>query len=378
MTPDWQQTNLQSAICNFYGKVTMASNQRLRVAIVGSGIGAEHARAFMRLPEQFELLAVCDVDTNRARALATAHGVQRVVGDIAELCRMDDLDVIDICTPPQAHFAHIQQTLAAGKHAICEKPLVGSLAAVDQLIAAEAESERQIMPIFQYRFGHGLQKLKALVDAGLAGRAYLATIEVAWRRRAEYYAVPWRRTWKEALGGTLLNHAIHTLDMLCYVAGPVKNVFARATTRVNPVEVEDCAAVSLEMADGSLATLAVTLGSAEQITRHRFCFEHFTAESNTQPYRNSSDPWTFTGDTPEAAARIETALARFEPLPEGFEGQFYRFHTALRDGTPLPVTLADARAALELLTAMYMSARSGQAVALPLDREHPAYTGWAP
>jgi predicted dehydrogenase len=356
----------------------MTSDQRLRVAIVGCGIGAEHARAFARLPEQFELRAVCDVDADRASALAAAHGVRRVVGDIAELCRMEDLDVIDICTPPQAHFAQIQQTLAAGKHAICEKPLVGSLAEVDQLAAAEAASGQRIMPIFQYRFGHGLQKLKALVDAGLSGRAYLATVEVAWRRRAEYYAVPWRRTWKEALGGTLLNHAIHTLDMLRYIAGPVRNVFARATTRVNPVEVEDCAAVSLELADGSLATLAVTLGSAEQITRHRFCFEHFTAESNTQPYRNSSDPWTFTGDTPESAKRIEAALARFEPLPEGFEGQFYRFHTALRDGAPLPVTLADARAALELLTAMYVSARGGQAIALPLGVEHPAYAGWAP
>ena len=301
-----------------------------------------------------------------------------MVGDIAELCRLDDLDVIDICTPPQAHFAQIQQTLAAGKHAICEKPLVGSLAEVDQLTAAEARSGRRVMPIFQYRFGHGLQKLKTLVDAGLAGRAYLVTVELAWRRRAEYYAVPWRGTWRTELGGTLLSHAIHTLDMLCYVAGPVTNVFARTATRVNPIEVEDCAAVSLELADGALATLAVTLGSVAQITRHRFCFEQLTAESNTQPYRNSSDPWTFTGDTPEASARIEAALAHFEPLPEGFEGQFYRFHAALRDGTPLPVGLVDARAALELVTAMYVSARSGQAVALPLGNEHPAYAGWAP
>jgi predicted dehydrogenase len=358
--------------------MAMTSDQQLRVGIVGCGIGAEHAHAFKRLPEQFELLAVCDVDAGRARALAAAHGVPRVAGDIAELCRMDDLDVIDICTPPQLHFAQIRQTLAAGKHAICEKPLVGSLAAVDQLIAAEAESGRRVMPIFQYRFGHGLQKLKHLVDAGLAGRAYLATVEVAWRRRAEYYAVPWRGAWKTALGGTLLNHAIHTIDMLCYIVGPVKHVFARATTRVNPIEVEDCAAVSLELADGSLATLAVTLGSAEQITRHRFCFEHFTAESNRRPYRNSSDPWTFTGDTPEAAARIEAALARFAPLPEGFEGQFYRFHAALRGGAPLPVALPDAHAALELVTAMYVSARSGQALALPLGRDHRAYAGWLP
>src|SRR5262245_26414003 len=138
----------------------MTSDQRLRVGIVGCGIGAEHARAFKSLPEQFEVLAVCDVDAAKARALATADGVPRVARDIAELCRMGDLDVIDICTPPQLHFAQLNQALAAGKHAICEKPLVGSLAAVDALLAAEAESGRRVMPIFQYRFGHGLQKLK--------------------------------------------------------------------------------------------------------------------------------------------------------------------------------------------------------------------------
>jgi predicted dehydrogenase len=356
----------------------MPSNQRLQVGIVGCGIGAEHARAFKSLPKQFELLAVCDIDADKAGGLAAAHSVPRVASDIAELCRMDDLDVIDICTPPQLHFAQIQQALAAGKHAICEKPLVGSLAAVDQLLAAEAASGRRVMPIFQYRFGHGLQKLKFLADAGLTGRAYLATVEMAWRRRAEYYAVPWRGKWRTELGGTLLSHAIHTLDMLCYIAGPVRNVFARTATRVNPIEVEDCAAVSFEMADGSLATLAVTLGSVAQVTRHRFCFEQLTAESNTQPYRNSSDPWTFTGDTPEAAARIETALAGFEPLPEGFEGQFYRFHTALRDGTSLPVALADARAALELVTAMYYSSQTGESVALPLRADHPKYASWMP
>ena len=356
----------------------MASDQRLRVGIVGCGIGAEHARAFSSLPEQFELLAVCDVDRDKARALAAAHGVPRVAGDIAELCRMDDLDVIDICTPRQLHFAQIQQALAAGKHVICEKPLVGSLAAVDALLAAEAASGRWVMPIFQYRFGHGLQKLKFLADAGLTGRAYLATVEMAWRRRAEYYAVPWRGKWRTELGGTLLSHAIHTLDMLCYIAGPVSSVFARTATRVNPIEVEDCAAVSFEMADGSLATLAVTLGSSQEITRHRFSFSGLSAESNTRPYSNSGEPWTFTGDTPEQAAAIEAALASFTPLPEGFAGQFLRFADALRDGTPPPVALADARAALELVTALYASARSGQPVELPIGPEHPAYASWLP
>ena len=102
-------------------------------------------------------------------------------------------------------------------------------------------------------------------------------------------------------------------------------MFAQLTTLVNPIETEDCGAVSLEMADGSLCTLALTTGSAHEISRHRFCFQHLSAESHTAPYRSSSDPWKFTGDSPELDARIQETLRRFVPQPDGFAGQFDRF-----------------------------------------------------
>jgi predicted dehydrogenase len=353
-------------------------NERIRVAVVGGGVGQQHISAFQQLPEQFEVVALCDIDVDKARGAAAKYNVPRVAGDIAQLCRMDDLDVIDICTPPHLHFEQIRQVLAAGKHGICEKPLVGSLKQVDELIRVEAESGKRVMPIFQYRFGHGLQKLKLLVDHGLAGRAFVTTVETAWRRRADYYAVPWRGKWKTELGGTLLSHASHTLDMLCYILGPVKSVFARTATRVNPIEVEDCASVSLEMADGSLVSLTATLGSAQEMSRHRFCFSGLTAESNTQPYDNSKEPWTFTADSPALSQQIEEQLARFVPLPERFTGQFYRFHQALLHDTELPVTLRDARASLELITAMYHSSFTRQVVDLPIGPDHQRYASWLP
>jgi len=353
-------------------------NERIRVAVVGGGVGQQHISAFQQLPEQFEVVALCDIDVDKARGAAAKYNVPRVASDIAQLCRMDDLDVIDICTPPHLHFEQIRQVLAAGKHGICEKPLVGSLKQVDELIRVEAESGKRVMPIFQFRFGHGLQKLKLLVDHGLAGRAYVTTVETAWRRRADYYAVPWRGKWKTELGGTLLSHASHTLDMLYYILGPVKSVFARTATRVNPIEVEDCASVSLEMADGSLVSLIATLGSVPEISRHRFCFSGLTAESNTQPYDNSKEPWTFTADSPALSQQIEEQLARFVPLPERFTGQFYRFHQALLHDTELPVTLRDARASLELITAMYHSSFTRQVVDLPIGPDHQRYASWLP
>lgn len=352
--------------------------ERLRVAVVGGGIGINHINGYKSLPEQYELVSICDIDRERAQKIAAEHAIPLVTTDIAELCRMDDLDVIDICTPPHLHFTQVQQVLAAGKHAICEKPLVSSLAEVDELVAAEARSGRRVMPVYQYRYGHGLQKLKFLVEAGLAGQAYLTTVETSWRRRAEYYAVPWRGKWATERGGVLLSHAIHAHDMLCYVVGPIRRVFARATTRVNPIEVEDCASASLEMADGSLASLSATLGSPAEISRHRFCFSNLVAESNTRAYSSSGEPWIFSADTPELEERIAAALERFVPLPEGFRGQYYRFYEALQAGAAPPVTLADARVSIELITALYYSARTGENVELPLGPDHPNYGGWLP
>jgi len=122
-------------------------NDKLRVGVVGCGIGQGHIHAFRSLPEQFDVLAVCDVDGARAREVATRLQVPRVATDLADVCRMGDLDVIDVCTPSYLHASQVQQVLAAGKHAVCEKPVAGSLQEVDELVQAEARSGRRVMPI---------------------------------------------------------------------------------------------------------------------------------------------------------------------------------------------------------------------------------------
>lgn len=331
------------------------------VAVVGLGVGRAHLWAWKRLPEHFRVAAVCDHDADRRAATAERFPDAVAAGDLDELLERDDIDIVDLCTPPALHLDQITRCLRAGKDVVCEKPVVATPAEVDQLLAVEAETGGRVMPIFQYRYGHGLQKLRHLVEAGVTGELHTATIEVSWRRGPDYYAAPWRGTVAGELGGVLLTHAVHALDMLTYVAGPVLAVSARTSTRVNDVETEDCAAVALELDGGALATLSATLGSIVEITRHRLCFEHVTAQSNTEPYTNSSDPWTFTGTDPSA---IDAALATFAPRNENFLGQFERYGEARRDGTELPVTLHDARRAIAAVCAMYESAAARREVSL--------------
>ena len=347
-----------------------------RVAVVGLGVGRMHVRAYRRLRDRFTVAAVCDI--NEAVAGDVANRIDADVASFDEILARDDIDIVNLCTPPSFHREQLLAVLEAGKLAVCEKPLVASLSAVDEIAKAEAGSRGRVMPIFQYRFGTGLQQLRALVEAGITGDAYTASVELAWRRRDDYYAVPWRGRWESELGGVLLSHAIHLLDMLTYIAGPVSRVFCRVATRVNNIEVDDCASASLELSNGGFASVTATLGSPEEISRHRFHFANLSAESGTEPYNSSSAPWRITPDTPEVERQIDEILRAHLPGREAWEGQFEAMADALEAGAELPVRLADARQAIELITAFYASARSNTDISLPLATDHPLYRGWLP
>lgn len=353
--------------------------KRWTVAVIGCGIGRSHIEeGYARLPGQFEVRALCDLNRERLTAVGDEFSVPRRTTSFDEVLAMSDIDIIDICTPPTLHFFQSMAALAAGKQVICEKPLVGSLEEVDQLSVAEAKAAGRIMPVFQYRFGNGLQKARRIIQLGLAGKPYLATVETAWLRGAKYYSVPWRGRFETELGGALLAHAIHAHDLLTYLMGDVASVFARTTTRVNQIEVEDCAVASLVMESGALASLAVTLGSAKEISRLRLCFEHVTFESSLAPYAPGDDPWQIIATSPEAEARIAKALEGWSFVPSRFEGLMASYHHALETSGPLPVTLADGRGSLELITALYHAAQTGAPVSLPIGKDHPKYAGWGP
>ena len=350
----------------------------IRVAVIGGKIGAQHIEAYRALPDLYDMRVLCDLNLDTAGEVARAYGVPETTASFDEVLRRDDIELVDICTPSGIHFAQTAAALRAGKHVVCEKPLAGSLAEVDELAALERETGRRLCPIFQYRFGHGLEKFLHLKNKGVLGKSYVATIETHWKRGQVYYDNPWRGRWATELGGTLITHAIHAHDMLVVALGPIATVFARTATRVNRIETEDCAALTLEMADGTLVSISVTMGSAVEISRLRFCFEHATIESNYAPYKPHLEPWQIMAMDGAAQSAIEAALADFQPQLEHFQGQFSRLHAALAGQGPSPVTTADSRVSLELATAAYHSARTDTLVKLPIGADHPLYRGWRP
>ncbi|KFC62393.1 Myo-inositol 2-dehydrogenase [Devosia sp. LC5] len=352
--------------------------RKLRVGLIGAGIAQRHLAGYNWNKDLFEVPVLCSLDEDRGRQAVAEYGVGEYTSDVETLFARDDLDVIDICTPPDSHFALSKRAIEAGKHVICEKPLFGSIADVDAMSEIVGKTDRKFMPIFQYRYGTGLQKLKRLIELGLAGRPFLTTVETHWWRGPAYYEVPWRGKWASELGGGLLGHAIHAHDMLNYVHGACAEIFAHGATLVNKIEVEDTMTLSVKMANGSLAALSMTLGSRKEISRLRFCFSDMVAESILEPYTMGRDPWTFIAGTPEHQARIDAALADHQVTEDGYTRQFELFHQAVMAGGEPPVTLEDARNSLALVTAAYHSQRTGQPSQLPITPAHPLYGSWLP
>ena len=345
----------------------------IRVAVIGAGIGAAHVEAYRELPELYRVAVVCDLDAARAAKLGAP-----VETAYAAVLQRDDIDLIDICLPPYLHFEAIEQALHAGRQVMCEKPLVGSLREVDRIRELADRAGRVVVPVYQYHFGNGLARLRRLIESGVAGAPIVASIETHWNRVPAYYDVAWRGRKATELGGAMIGHAIHAHDMLTFTLGPVRRVFAKVATKVNPVETDDSAAICLEMASGALVTSSVTLGAAEELTKFRFCFANLTAENpGVPPYRPAEGDWRFVARSECQQSDIDDALRGFVPQRESFVGLLAAVHAALVGNAAWPLTLQDAYQSLELISAIYYSSATNSAVELPLPADHPVRIGWS-
>ncbi len=357
-------------------------SQRITVAIVGAGIGREHLTGYLALPERFEVKVLCDLDQDRAaEVIAAEPAVFEPIAVESELDKVladDSIDLVDVCLPPHLHLPTVLAVLAAGKHVVCEKPLVTSLADVEKVAKAAAAAGRSVFPVFQYRYGLAMSQLQALIAAGLAGKPLTASMETHWHRDSEYYAVPWRGTWAGEQGGAVLGHAIHNHDLLSTIFGPVAELAASTETRVNDIEVEDCAAIVFRMASGAVVTSSITLGASTDTSRLRFCFSGLTAESGSTPYSPMTDTWTFSAREPVKQEDVDAVVAQVQAVKTGFAAFLDALADSLQGKAGREVTLEDGRRSIELVSAIYKSNADSRFVRLPLAAQDPFYQNWIP
>ena len=355
--------------------------KKYQVAIIGTNIGAKHYEDFQKVSDRFNVHTLCGLTKEPIDNIIKSNSNTKASLNFDEVLKVKEIDIIDICLPPHLHFSACKKSLESGKHVICEKPLVSSLKEIDELEKISAETGKIIFPVFQYRYGVGFSKLKALIKSGLAGKPLIASLETHWNRGKEYYSKAWRGTWQGEQGGAILSHSIHIHDLISMILGPVSSVYAKLATRVNDIEVEDCASLSIEMENGTLVTSSITLGAANDTSRLRFCFEGLTAESGAspdKPYNPADDEWRFLPREPVKNNRINEVLSKLNKPKSWYAGMFDEIANKLDGSNSDEVTLSDARKSLEFVTAVYTSSRRRKNISLPIDKDNPLYNSWLP
>lgn len=341
--------------------------------IVGAGvISATHADAIASLPDA-RLIAVTDVEPGRAKALAAQHDVTAEPGLDALLAR-EDVDVVCVCVPSGLHAEVGIRAAAAAKHLVVEKPVDVSLRAADRLISAAAAAGVGLTVISQHRFDQGLIELRRLLDNGQLGRLVLGEASTKWYRSQAYYdSGAWRGTW--ALdGGSLLNQGIHYLDLLLWSMGPVIEVSALYSTQTHQIEAEDAALAVLRFASGAVGTVvastAVYPGFAQRLeisgTGGTVVIEDGEIIRRELSV-DRADPGLRGGLNARGSAPSDAAANPAGLHVASHAAQIRDFLDALDEGRRPAVTGEDGRAALEVVCAVYESARDGRTVRLPAD-----------
>jgi len=222
--------------------------------IVGTGvIAAMHAAAIAILPRA-RLVAVTDVAGKAAAAFAAARGCA-AEPSLDQLLARPDVDVVCVCVPSGLHAEVGVRAAMAGKHLVVEKPIDVTLAAADRLIEAARTAGVALTVISQHRFDPGLIELKRLLGDGALGRLVLAEASTKWYRTQAYYdSAEWRGTWAMD-GGSLMNQGIHYVDLLRWCMGPVTEVTAVCATQTHQIEAEDTALAIVRFGSGAVGTI---------------------------------------------------------------------------------------------------------------------------
>jgi UDP-N-acetyl-2-amino-2-deoxyglucuronate dehydrogenase len=333
----------------------------MRFGILGAGvIGTIHARLIAAIPdEQATLAAVADTSQAAAGRLAGAYGCP-AVPTVEDLVARDDVDAVAICLPSGLHAEAAVAALEAGKHVIIEKPIDITLAAADEIIAAERRSGRTVTVISQRRFQPGFRFLHAAATSGRLGRITLAMAESTFWRSQDYYdSDDWRGSLALDGGGALMNQGIHALDLVTWILGtPVEVSAYTATLAHQRIEVEDTLTANIRFAGGALATLTAATGAfPDRPVRLTVAGDAGTAvvadERLTYLRTRDGEP----GEPGDGAGLAEAAAPG--DIDDAHCAQYLDFLAAVRDHRPPLVTTGDGRRALALVLASYESARSG-------------------
>lgn len=340
--------------------------------IIGTGMIARfHALAINEISGAH--VAGCFNHTaEKAEAFAQEYG-GRACTTLEELLADESVQVVTICTPSGAHLDPAVQAAKAGKHVIVEKPLEITLDRCDEIINTCDQHRVRLATIFPSRFSPANLALKHAVEQGRFGRLTLGDTFVKWWRSQEYYdSGGWRGTWKLDGGGAYMNQAIHNVDLLYWLMGDVVDVCGMTATLAHErIEVEDVGTAIVRFANGALGTLEATTSAFPGLLKRT---EIHGTTGSAIIEQDHILLWEFAEKRSEDAKLLakygkssETTGGAADPKAISFAGhqrQFEDFLKALNGGGEPLVDGKEGRKSVEIILAIYESARTGRRISL--------------
>ena len=232
--------------------------KKLGYAILGLGIGMAHAEA-AAASEFAELVAACDIDRARLDKFAALYPTATLYEDFEELLKDPNVDIISICLPSAMHADFAVRAMEAGKHVLVEKPLDITYERAMLIEEARVRTGVTVGVVHQNRFNLNMYPIKEAVESGRLGRLVLGTFAVKWYREQSYYdRGGWRGTWEMDGGGSLMNQAVHTVDLMHWLMGDVESVTSTMGIYNHNIKTEDLTASLIKFKSGATATFVST------------------------------------------------------------------------------------------------------------------------
>jgi predicted dehydrogenase len=327
----------------------------LRVGIIGTGaISAKHALAYRNIG--FEIVACTNRTASKGQAFAAEHGAE-YVASVEDLCRHPRVDYVDLCTFPNFRLPVAKLCADNGKHLMVQKPMAIDLETARTMISIAADAGVQLGVVSQHRFDDSSIFLKQALHQGRLGRILQADAYVKWHRSAEYYSRQIKGSWEVEGGGTLINQAIHQIDLLLYLIGPVARVSGEwQLGALHHIESEDVVNALLRYENGATgviqASTAIWPGYPERVEIHG-------TKGTAIITGDKLTTWDVQDDAGEPApVEAKSASGASDPMAISvipLERQFLDFADACLNGRAPLCSGEDGYRALDLVLRIYKS-----------------------
>tara|TARA_B100000686_G_scaffold321539_1_gene374311 strand:+ start:5745 stop:6842 length:1098 start_codon:yes stop_codon:yes gene_type:complete len=343
-------------------------------AIVGCGMIADfHAKAIADI-RGARLVACTSRNPDSSDRFAKEQNC-RSYHDIHDMLNDSQIDVVTICNPSGAHMEPAVASANAGKHVIVEKPLEITLKRCDKIIQACKANRVTLSTVFPSRFHKSSQLMKQAADKKKFGRITMGDAYVKWYRTQEYYdSGAWRGTWNLDGGGALMNQAIHSVDLLLWLMGPVVSITAQGAMLAHKrIEVEDTVVATLRFKSGALgvieATTAAYPGALKRIELHGSDGSAVLEEEDIKVWEFAKMTATDRRLVAAMAGNTKTGGGAADPSAIGHHAHMLQFKdvlNAIRNKKKPLIDGIEGRKSVEVIQAIYKAAATGRTVELPL------------